>query len=171
MSRKKKLKKRNLSSDNKRSTKAKTTPKKPSISLFGLHKRDEFEIFCYSYGEDDGSRIRAQIEQDCDKFVDLINLSHADAARLIYEDQVDILVDLKGHTRDNRLEISAFRPAPVQVRYLGLAGTTGANFFDYIITDKIVTPDDHAQYYSENFVYLPHCYSSEQLLSSDPEQR
>jgi protein O-GlcNAc transferase len=128
------------------------------LNLFGLHNRDEFEIFCYSYGEDDGSHIRAQIEQDCDKFVDLINLSHADAARLIYEDQVDILIDLKGHTRDNRLEISAFRPTPVQVRYLGLAGTTGADFFDYIITDKIVTPDDHAQYYSENFVYLPHCY-------------
>jgi protein O-GlcNAc transferase len=127
------------------------------LNLFGLHNRDEFEIFCYSYGENDGSHIRTQIEQDCDKFVDL-GLNHADAARLIYEDQVDILVDLKGHTRDNRLEISAFRPAPVQVRYLGLAGTTGADFFDYIITDRIVTPDDHAQYYSENFVYLPHCY-------------
>jgi protein O-GlcNAc transferase len=128
------------------------------LNLFGLHNRDEFKIFCYSYGENDGSRIRTQIQQDCDKFVDLIDLSHADAARCIHEDQVDILVDLKGYTRDNRLEISAFRPAPVQVRYLGLAGTTGADFFDYIITDRIVTPDDHAQYYSENFVYLPHCY-------------
>jgi protein O-GlcNAc transferase len=128
------------------------------LNLFGLHNRDEFEIFCYSYGENDGSRIRTQIQQDCDKFVDLIDLSHADAARCIHEDQVDILVDLKGYTRDNRLEISAFRPAPVQVRYLGLAGTTGADFFDYIITDRIVMPDDHAQYYSENFVYLPHCY-------------
>jgi protein O-GlcNAc transferase len=128
------------------------------LNLFGLHNRDEFEIICYSYGEDDGSHIRTQIEQNCDKFVDLINLSHADAARCIYEDQVDILVDLKGHTKGSRLEISAFRPTPVQARYLGLAGTTGADFFDYIITDRIVTPDDHAQYYSENFVYLPHCY-------------
>ncbi|MEE9606020.1 MAG: tetratricopeptide repeat protein [Candidatus Scalindua sp.] len=129
-----------------------------TLSLYGLHNRDEFKIFCYSYGEDDGSHIRTQIQQDCDKFVDIRNLSHADAARCIYEDQVDILVDLKGYTRDNRLEISALRPAPVQVRYLGLAGTTGADFFDYIITDRIVTPDDHAQYYSENFVYLPYCY-------------
>jgi protein O-GlcNAc transferase len=48
--------------------------------------------------------------------------------------------------------------APIQVRYLGLAGTTGAEFFDYIITDKIVTPEDDACFYTEQFVYLPHCY-------------
>ncbi len=129
-----------------------------TLSLYGLHNRDEFKIFCYSYGEDDGSYYSARIRQDCDKFVDLTDLSHADAARCIYEDQVDILVDLKGHTRDNRLEISALRPAPVQVRYLGLPCTTGADFVNYIITDRIALPEDHAQYYSEKFVYMPHCY-------------
>ena len=128
------------------------------LGLFGLHNRDEFEIFCYSYGEDDGSQYRARIQRDSDKFVDLRHLNHAEAARCIYEDQVDILVDLKGYTGGGRLEICALRPAPIQVRYLGLAGTTGADFFDYIITDRIVTPEDHASYYSENFVYLPHCY-------------
>ncbi|MEE9606050.1 MAG: tetratricopeptide repeat protein [Candidatus Scalindua sp.] len=128
------------------------------LSLFGLHNRDEFKIFCYSYGKDDVSSYRTRIRRDCDKFVDIRNLSHADAARCIYEDQVDTLIDLKGYTRDNRLEISALRPAPIQVRYLGLPCTTGADFFDYIITDRIVTPEEHAQYYSENFVYMPHCY-------------
>ncbi len=129
-----------------------------TLSLYGLHNRDEFKIFCYSYGEDDGSYYSARIRQDCDKFVDLTDLSHADAARCIYEDQVDILVDLKGHTKGNRLEISALRPAPVQVRYLGLPCTTGADFVNYIITDRIALPEDHAQYYSEKFVYMPHCY-------------
>ena len=128
------------------------------LSLFGLHNRDEFDIFCYSYGEDDGSYYRKRIERDCDKFVDIHNLSYADAAKRIYEGQVDILVDLKGYTAGSKMEICALRPAPVQVRYLGLAGTTGADFFDYIITDRIVTPEDHAQYYSENFVYMPHSY-------------
>jgi protein O-GlcNAc transferase len=128
------------------------------LSLFGLHNRDEFKILCYSYGEDDGSYYRTRIRQDCDKFVDLCKLNYADAARCIYEDQVDILIDLKGHTRGNKLEICALRPAPVQARYLGLAGTTGADFFDYIITDRIVMPEDHEKYYSENLVYLPHCY-------------
>jgi len=129
-----------------------------TLSLYGLHNRDEFKIFCYSYGEDDSSYYRIRIRQDCDKFVDIRNLGHADAARTIYEDQVDILVDLKGYLRRGRLEISALRPAPIQVRYLGLAGTTGAHFFDYIITDRIVTPEEHSQYYTENFVYMPHCY-------------
>jgi protein O-GlcNAc transferase len=128
------------------------------LSLFGLHNRDEFEIFCYSYGKDDGSYYRAKIQHDCDKFVDISNLSYDAAAKLIYEDQVDILVDLKGYTGDNRLEICALRPAPIQVTYLGFPGTTGADFIDYVITDKIVTPQEHVPYYSEKFVYLPHCY-------------
>ena len=128
------------------------------LGLFGLHNRDEFNIFCYSYGKDDVSSYRTRIRRDCDKFVDLGNLNYAIAAKCIYEDQVDILVDLKGYTRGNRIGICALRPAPVQVRYLGLAGTTGADFFNYIITDRIVTPEEHARYYSENFVYMPHCY-------------
>ena len=110
------------------------------------------------HGMDDGSSYRARIERDCDRFIDLRHLNHDEAAKRIYEDQVDILVDLKGYTGGGRLEICALRPAPIQARYLGLAGTTGADFFDYIITDRIVTPEDHARYYSENFVYLPHCY-------------
>ena len=128
------------------------------LSLFGLHDRDEFEIFSYSYGNDDGSLYRARIQRDSDKFVDLRNAGHADAAKCIYKDQVDILVDLMGHTGGSRLGICALRPAPIQVTYLGFPGTTGADFFDYIITDRIVTPEHHAAYYSENFVYLPHCY-------------
>jgi protein O-GlcNAc transferase len=141
------------------------------LSLFGLHNRDEFEILCYSYGEDDRSHYRTRIRQDCDKFVDLRSLNYADAARCIYEDQVDILVDLKGYTGNSKLEICALRPAPVQVRYLGLAGTTGADFFDYIITDRIITPEEHVQYYSENFAYLPHCYQvndrTQEILNKD----
>ena len=128
------------------------------LGLFGLHNQDEFEIFCYSYGKDDGSYYRKRIERDCDKFVDLQNIGYADAAKCIYGDQVDILVDLKGYTKGHRLAICALRPAPIQVSYLGFPGTTGADFFDYIITDRIVTPEEHVPYYSENFVYLPHCY-------------
>jgi protein O-GlcNAc transferase len=128
------------------------------LSLFGLHNRDEFSIYCYSYGKDDGSSYRARIVQDSDKFVDISSLSFEASARRINEDQVDILVDLKGHTQGSRFEICALRPAPIQVSYLGFAGSTGADFIDYIITDNIVTPEDHRPYYSEQCVYLPHCY-------------
>ncbi|MDP6178821.1 MAG: hypothetical protein QGG48_02915, partial [Desulfatiglandales bacterium] len=115
-------------------------------------------MFCYSYGADDRNPCRARVRQDCDKFVDLRSLNHDSAERCIYDDQVDILVDLKGYTEGSILKIYAFRPAPIQVRYLGLPGTTGANLFDYIITDRIVTPKDHAPHYIEHFAYLPHCY-------------
>jgi len=139
------------------------------LSLFGLHNRDEFEILCYSYGKDDRSDYRARIQKDCDKFVDIRDLSHADAAKCIYENQVDILVDLKGYTKGSRLAICALRPAPIQATYLGFPGTTGADFFDYIITDRIVTPGHHAPHYSETFVYLPHCYqvNDHRQLASD----
>ena len=67
-------------------------------------------------------------------------------------DHSDILVDLKGYTRNNRLSICALRPAPIQVSYLGFPGSTGADFMDYIITDEIVTPEAEAAFYSEKFV-------------------
>jgi protein O-GlcNAc transferase len=128
------------------------------LGLFRSHKRDEFKILCYSHGKDDGSDYRKQIKPRCDQFIEIDKLTHEDAAKRINEDQVDILVDLMGHTRGNRLEICALRPAPIQVSYLGFLGTTGSDFIDYIITDKIVTPKEHAPFYSEKFAYLPHCY-------------
>ena len=128
------------------------------LRVFGLHDREKFEINCYSYGPDDHSDYRKQILEQSDQFSDIRELSHIDAARRIYADKVDILVDLKGHTKDARLGILACRPAPVQVHYLGYPGTTGADFIDYLITDKLVTPIEHAPFYSEKLVFLPHSY-------------
>ena len=128
------------------------------LSLFGLHNRNEFKICCLSYGKDDGSYYRSRIQHDCDHFIDISGLSDDSAARCIYENQVDIIVDLNGYTTGSRSAICALRPAPIQIRYLGFPGTMGADFFDYIIADKIVIPKDHEHYYSEKFVYMPHCY-------------
>ncbi|MCP3951232.1 MAG: glycosyltransferase, partial [Desulfobacterales bacterium] len=128
------------------------------LGLLKLHSREQFRINCYSYGPDDGSQYRQAIEQNCDKFADIRKLHYMAAAKAIYADNIDILVDLVGHTQGSRMAICALRPAPVQVRYLGLAGTTGADFFDYIVTDKIVTPETDDESYSEKFVYMPHCY-------------
>ena len=130
------------------------------LSIFALHDRKKFSIFCYSYGEDDGSRFRKQIAEDADQFFDIRLMSHGDAAKKIYADQVDILVELKGYTKSNRLGICALRPAPVQVTYLGFPGTTGADFLDYFITDRIVSPETDAPYFSEKLVWMPHCYQA-----------
>jgi protein O-GlcNAc transferase len=142
--------------------------------LFKLHNRDKFQILCYSSGKDDGSHYRSQIEKGCDKFIDISRLNDTDAAECLYEDQVDILVDLMGHTKGNRLGICTLRPVPIQVTYLGFLGSTGADFIDYFITDKIVTPKQYAAYYSEKLVYLPNCYQVNdhtQMISEGPWNR
>ena len=128
------------------------------LSLFKLHDRKQFEVFVYSYGRDDGSSYRTQISKDCDRFIDLEGVNDFEAAELIFKDRIDILVDLKGYTLNNRLEICALRPSPIQVAYLGFPGTTGSSFFDYAIVDEISVPRDQAPFYSEKLAFLPHCY-------------
>lgn len=127
------------------------------MGLIRLHDRQKFDIFTYSYGEDDKSSYRKEIEK-VTHFREIINLSHSKAADLIYNDSIDILIDLKGHTSNARMEIPALRPAPIQVNYLGFPGTSGASFFDYFITDKIVTPKSQTPFYSEKLIFLPNCY-------------
>jgi predicted O-linked N-acetylglucosamine transferase (SPINDLY family) len=126
--------------------------------LFELHDRGRFEVFAYSYGPDDGGTMRARIARACDRFADITAASIEDAARRIYEDGIDILVDLKGYTAWARPQIAALRPAPIQVNYLGYPGTMGADFMDYIITDRFITPPDQEPYFTEKLVYLPDCY-------------
>ncbi len=127
-------------------------------SLFGLHDRTDFEIYAYSFGPDDGSDYRKRIAADCDHFIDITELSYLEAARRIHADGIDIAIDRNGYTVGARTEILALRPAPIQVSYIAFASTMGAEFIDYVITDKVVTPPDQQPFFSEKFVYLPHCY-------------
>jgi predicted O-linked N-acetylglucosamine transferase (SPINDLY family) len=126
--------------------------------LIEKHDRSRFEITGYSYGPDDKSPMRQRLVNAFDQFVEIRGVAHAEAAQRIYDDKIDILVDLKGYTRDARTEILAFRPAPIQVNYLGYPGTTGADFIDYIIGDPVVTPLVHQPHFSEKIVQLPHSY-------------
>ena len=126
--------------------------------LFTLHDRDRFRVIGYSYGADDGSPMRRQLMAGFDDFVDLEKASHAEAAGRIRGDGVDILVDLKGYTRDARPAIMAMRPAPYQVSYLGYPGRSGTDAVDYIVADRFVLPTDQQPYFSEKVVYLPECY-------------
>jgi len=92
-------------------------------------------------------------------FRDIRELSDRAAAALIADDGIDILVDLKGYTQHSRLEITALRPAPVIVSWLGYPGTLGhARLADYLIGDAMVTPPEHAGHFSETLALMPHCY-------------
>jgi predicted O-linked N-acetylglucosamine transferase (SPINDLY family) len=126
--------------------------------LFELHDRERFEVLAYSYGPDDNSAMRARLASAFDRFVDIRALSHHEAARTIHADNVDILIDLKGYTHHARPAISAYRPAPVQVSYLGYPATMGADFIDYIIVDPFVVPPNQQPFFSERLVHLPGSY-------------
>jgi protein O-GlcNAc transferase len=126
--------------------------------LFECHDRDRFEVFAYSYGPDDHSPMRGRLTRSFDRFVDIRAQSHREAARLIHADNIDILVDLKGYTHHARPAISAHRPAPVQVSYLGYPATMGADFIDYIIVDSFVVPGSQQPFFSESLVQLPGSY-------------
>ena len=129
-----------------------------TADVFECHDRNRFQIFGYSYGPDDGSPMRRRLEAGFDHFIDLRTLSDAQAAQRIFDDGIDILVDLKGHTRHARTRILAGRPAPVQVAWLGYPGSMGADFIDYILADAVTLPMDQQPYYSERIVHLPQSY-------------
>lgn len=120
--------------------------------------RNRFELFAYCYSPDDGSSMRTRITKAFDRFVDIKDMTERAAAQAIHDDGIDILVDLKGYTRHARTEILAYRPAPIQVNYLGYPGTMGADYVDYIVADEIVAPMSHQDAYSERIVHLPNCY-------------
>ena len=126
--------------------------------LFEKHDHGRFAIYGYSYGPRDDSPLRRRLACALDRFVDVRDLSYAEAARRIAADEVDILVDLKGYTQDARSEIVAFRPAPLQVSYLGYPGTLGAEFMDYILVDDFVVPPEQQPFFTEKLVHLPGCY-------------
>lgn len=129
-----------------------------TASVFERHDRERFEIHAYSVGPEDDSPIRRRLLDAFDRFIDLRDLSHAAAARRIREDEIDILVDLNGYTRDARPEILALRPAPIQVSWLGFPGTMGVSFMDYLIVDPWVVPPAEAAAYDEALAYLPDTY-------------
>jgi protein O-GlcNAc transferase len=126
--------------------------------LFERHDRKHFEVTGISFGPDTSSAMRQRIESAFDRFIDVRQQSEPQIAELVRCLEVDIAIDLMGHTQNGRPGIFAYRPAPVQVNYLGYLGTTGADFMDYVIADKTVLPFEQQQYYSEMIVHLPDCF-------------
>jgi predicted O-linked N-acetylglucosamine transferase (SPINDLY family) len=126
--------------------------------LLERHDRSRFDVTGISFGPDDRSAIRARIEQAVDQFHDVRSRSDSEVAALMRELGVDIVIDLTGHTEMSRTSILSHRPAPIQVSYLGLLGTMGADFIDYVIADEIVLPFDCQPFFTEKIVHLPDCF-------------
>ncbi|OYT99805.1 MAG: glycosyltransferase [Burkholderiales bacterium PBB1] len=118
----------------------------------------DFEVTLYSYGKDDNTPMQHRVRRACDQFVDMRTMDTRTMAQRIHADGIDVLVELKGHTQDSRLSVLAYRPAPVQVSFLGFPATTGMRCIDYFIGDAVTTPLSHAAHYTECIAQMPHCY-------------
>lgn len=142
-------------------------------NLFEAHDAKAIEVFIYYCGipADDG--INQRIKGAAEHWRDIRNLSDDEAAQRIAADEIDILIDVNGHTRDARLGVFARRPAPIQVNWLGYPGTMGSPYHHYIIADDWVIPEDHELYYSERVLRLP-CYQPndrKRIVDTAPPQR
>ncbi|XP_016672643.1 probable UDP-N-acetylglucosamine--peptide N-acetylglucosaminyltransferase SEC isoform X2 [Gossypium hirsutum] len=127
-------------------------------SVFGMHNRENVEVFCYALSQNDGTEWRQRIQSEAEHFIDVSSMSSDMIAKMINKDGIQILINLNGYTKGARNEIFAMQPAPIQVSYMGFPGTTGADYIDYLVTDEFVSPLCYAHIYSEKLVHLPHCY-------------
>ncbi len=142
--------------------------------VFEQTDRSQFEVFLYSHGSNiERTAMRLRVEQSAEHFVNLRGVPDQDIAQRIADDQIDLLIDLKGFTAENRMSVMARRPAPVQATFLGFPGTTGGDYMDYIIGDPIVTPIEHATHFAEQIAQMPICYqpNDQQRIRPSPMTR
>ena len=126
-----------------------------TVEMFEKHDHNRFETYAVSFGPEDGSAMRQRLIGAFDRFHDARLQTDREVANLLKQWEIDIAVDLGGHTSGARPWVLAHRPAPVQVKYMGYPGTSGSNFIDAIIADRMVVPPDQDQFFSEKIAALP----------------
>lgn len=125
--------------------------------LLKAHDQTFFEVYCYaSIARPDATtdRLRSLISH----WRDITKLPDERVAEQIRADGIDILIDLSGHTGGHRLRIFTYKPAPLQVTYLGYPNTTGLSTMDYRLTDALADPEGQERFYTEKLVHLPGCF-------------
>ena len=133
--------------------------------LLKAHHREQVEVFCYASVRKADERTEA-LRDAADHWCSILGMPDQEAAARIRSDRIDILVDLGGHTGDNRLLVFARKPAPIQVTWLGYPNTTGLRAMDYRFTDAVADPPGEADaLHSEQLLRLTHgflCYQPEE---------
>jgi predicted O-linked N-acetylglucosamine transferase (SPINDLY family) len=124
------------------------------------HNPEVVETFGFYFGPNCSDEMHKRVSSAFHHFYDVGHLEDHEICALLISLEIDIAVDLAGHTKDSRGNIFSNRCAPIQVNYIGYPGTTGADYMDYIIADKIVIPEEFIRYYSEKPVYMPNCFQA-----------
>lgn len=120
------------------------------------HNTELFNIFLYSATPSSQEDYVTEIlkQKKIFNYRNILNLPFKESAKIIYDDKIDILIDLSSLTNKNSM-VLLYKPAPVQMSYMGFLNTTGMREVDYIIADKTSIPDDMTEQYTENILYLP----------------
>lgn len=134
----------------------------PTSHLFAgvleRHDRARFEVTGIYIGPPTADVWHARMRSACEQFHEASTLGDLEIAQLIRSLEIDVLVDLMGHTAHARTGVYAYRPAPVQVHYLAFPGTMAAPYIDYVVADPVLIPPAQRPFYSEKIAYLPHSY-------------
>ena len=126
-----------------------------TAELYEVHNRDQFEIHAFSFGPDTKDEMNLRIKAGVDHFHNVRSMSHQEITILARSLEIDIAVDLTGHTANSRTDVFAMSAAPIQLSYIGYLGSMGAEYYDYLIADPVMIPKESQKYYVEKIVYLP----------------
>ena len=131
------------------------------VELIEKHDKSLFEIYGFSLVNRPDDEMTIRLKKAFTKFINVGNESAKNIVQLSRDMEIDISIDLAVYTGQNKSEIFSMRTAPIQINYLGFASTSGANYYDYIISDSIVIPDDYQKYYNEKILYLDVIYPND----------
>lgn len=135
------------------------------VAAFNTSFDSKFELVAF-YNNWICDDVTHAIQENCSEWHLIFHLNDQQAAQLIHNNKIDILIDLSGHTGSNRLPVLAWRPAPVQVNWLGYFATTGVSEIEYLIADPYALPASEERYFSEKIWRLPNtrlCFSPPSL--------
>eukprot|EP00916_Digyalum_oweni_P011348 GHVL01018896.1.p1 GENE.GHVL01018896.1~~GHVL01018896.1.p1 ORF type:complete len:953 (-),score=179.21 GHVL01018896.1:226-2859(-) len=121
------------------------------------HKNIKITIYSNVVKEDLKTKTFKNLE-NCKNWQNIVGMKEEEVANLIISDEIDILVDITGHTANNRLDVFAWKPAPICVTWIGYPNTTGLPTIDYRITDHIADPTNTSQKYVEELIRMPNCF-------------
>jgi len=126
--------------------------------LLELHDRQKCEIYGFCWTKEDGTPLRARMVAAMDHHIRIGTMSDEQAARCIRDHEIDILIDMHGLTSGMRANILSYRPAPLQMTYLGFPGSTALPEIDYVLCDRFVLPPELALFFTEKPLYLPNTF-------------
>lgn len=129
-----------------------------AAELYGLHDRSKFEVYGFCSIHEDGSPLRARAIAGMDHFIEIDALGDKEAASLIRSHEIDILVNLQGLSLGARHNILSYRPAPVQIVWLGFSGPTALPEIDYVLCDPFVFPPELEPFFTEKPLRMPHSF-------------